>query len=101
MRAERLTVTIPPDLIQGIDRVERNRSKFIQEAVRHELERRRRDELYRSLRHPHPETREYAELGFDAWAARLSEGSDDDLVDADAGTEVRWSPEKGWREVDE
>jgi len=101
MRAERLTVTIPPELIQSIDRLERNRSKFIQEAIRHELERRRREELYRSLRHPHPETQELAELGFEAWAAGLSEDSGDALVDPDAGTEVRWSPEKGWREVDE
>lgn len=101
MRAARLTVTIPPELIQGIDRVERNRSKFIQEAVRNELERRRRAELYRSLRHPHPETQELTELGFEEWAAGLSGGSADALVDPDVGTEVRWTPEKGWREVGE
>jgi metal-responsive CopG/Arc/MetJ family transcriptional regulator len=33
----RVTVTLPVDLVEGIDRVERNRSRFIAEAVEHEL----------------------------------------------------------------
>ena len=98
MPAQRVTVTFPPELLRGIDRLERNRSKFIQEAVRHELERRRREELHRSLRNPHPESLELAELGLGEWAARLPE--EDGLVDPDAGTELRWSFEEGWREVD-
>ncbi len=58
MPAERITVTFPPDLVREIDRRERNRSKFIQQAVRQELERQRRTELEHSLRNPHPETPE-------------------------------------------
>ncbi|MCP5115580.1 MAG: hypothetical protein GY953_32535 [bacterium] len=33
MPAERVTVTFPPELLRGIDRQERNRSRFIQEAA--------------------------------------------------------------------
>ena len=39
---ERVTVTLPNDLVRDIDRREKNRSKFVAEAVRHELDRRRR-----------------------------------------------------------
>ena len=39
---ERVTVTLPNELVSEIDRREKNRSKFVAEAVRHELERRRR-----------------------------------------------------------
>ena len=46
---ERVTVTLPNDLVRDIDRRENNRSKFVAEAVRHELDRRRRAELRRSL----------------------------------------------------
>jgi len=35
---ERVTVTLPVELVEGIDRFERNRSRFIAEAVAHELE---------------------------------------------------------------
>jgi metal-responsive CopG/Arc/MetJ family transcriptional regulator len=33
--AERVTVTMPAELVAGIDRLERNRSLFIADAVRH------------------------------------------------------------------
>jgi metal-responsive CopG/Arc/MetJ family transcriptional regulator len=33
---ERVTVTLSADLVQEIDRLERNRSRFISDAVRHE-----------------------------------------------------------------
>ena len=98
MPSERVTVTFPPELLRDIDRQERNRSRFIQDAVRRELERRRREELVRSLRHPHPESLELAELGFDEWSTRLPE--EDDLVDPEAGTEVCWVPGDGWREAE-
>ncbi len=52
---ERVTVTLPIELVERIDRYERNRSRFITEAVEHELVRRRRLELLRSLKSPHPE----------------------------------------------
>lgn len=98
MPSERVTVTFPPDLLRSIDRRERNRSRFIQDAVRRELERRRREELIRSLRHPHPESHELAEIGFGEWSVRLPE--EDDLVDPEAGTELRWVPGDGWQEVE-
>jgi hypothetical protein len=58
---ERVTVTLPVELVESIDRFERNRSRFIAEAVAHELVRRRRDGLLRSLKNPHPEAAELAE----------------------------------------
>ena len=39
--AERVTVTLRADLVAEIDRVERNRSRFIAEAVERDLQRRR------------------------------------------------------------
>ncbi len=47
--SERVTVTISAQLVDDIDRFERNRSRFIVEAVERELVRRRRDGLLRSL----------------------------------------------------
>lgn len=70
--AERVTVTMPAELIAGIDRIEANRSRFIAEAVRHELQRRQRLELLRSLDSPHPDS---------------------------TATAVEWRPESGWRHV--
>src|SRR5271157_4123100 len=58
---ERVTVTLPGELVRDIDRREKNRSKFVAEAVRHELDHRRREELRQSLRHPHPESAELAD----------------------------------------
>ncbi len=49
---ERVTVTMPAELVAGVDRYERNRSRFITEAVRHELKRRRHLELLLSLDEP-------------------------------------------------
>ena len=95
---ERVTVTLPADLLRDIDRLESNRSKFIQEAARRELDRRRRDLLEQSLRSPHPEIAELAEAGFDDWASSLPEEDAAGLVDPRAGTEVRWVPGEGWTE---
>ena len=91
---ERVTITLPADLIESIDRFERNRSRFIAVAVEHELERRRREGLLRSLRHPHPETSEVAEAGLIDWGTSLPE--DEDLVDLAGGTPVRWVEGEGW-----
>ncbi len=94
---ERVTVTLPAELVDRIDRLERNRSRFVAEAVRNELARRRRAELQRSLARPHPETTEHAELGIDAWGADLA-GDDSSLVDTTAGAAISWDEESGWRE---
>jgi hypothetical protein len=97
---QRVTITLPAELVRDIDRFERNRSKFLQEAARHELERRRRAQLERSLRTPHTETADLAEVGFGAWAASLPEEDAAGLVDIEAGPAVRWVPDEGWTEVE-
>lgn len=94
---ERVTVTLPVDLIEGIDRFERNRSRFITEAVEHELVRRRREGLLRSLASPHPEAAELAETGLADWGASLPV-DDEGLVDETAGKPVRWVEGQGWVE---
>ena len=98
---ERVTVTLPADVVREIERIEKNRSKFVLEAVGRELERRRRSELRRSLRNPHAETSEVAEAGFDEWARSLPEEDTSGLVDIVSGTPVRWVPGQGWLEETE
>lgn len=98
---ERVTVTLPAEVVRDIDRLEKNRSKFVLEAVRHELKRRRREDLQRSLRSPHPESERLAEVGFDEWAGGLPEEDAADLVDMKAGTPIRWVPGEGWVEASE
>lgn len=96
--AERVTVTMPSELVAGIDRIEANRSRFIAEAVRHELQRRQRLELLRSLEAPHPDSAATAALGLADWAEALPEG-DSDLLDPSAGELVHWRPESGWQQA--
>ena len=91
----RITVTLPPEIIQEIDHEERNRSRFVLEAVKRELERRRREQLRQSLRNPHPESLAMAEVGFAEWAGGLPE-EDSDLVAPGAGEELRWTADRGW-----
>lgn len=57
--SERVTISLPGDLVRVIARLEQNRNRFIQEAARRELARRRRDRLKRSLRGHQPETAAY------------------------------------------
>ena len=95
--ARRVTVTLPAELVAGIDRYEPNRSRFIAEAVRHELKRRRHQDLECSLEHPHPDSLAAASLGLQSWAESLPIG-DADLLDPAAGVPVRWSPGQGWDE---
>ncbi len=95
---ERVTVSLPDHLLRDIDRRERNRSKFVAEAVRREIDRRRRAELRRSLENPHPDTPELAEQGFEEWACGLPEEDAEALVISGAGKAVRWVPGEGWVE---
>jgi metal-responsive CopG/Arc/MetJ family transcriptional regulator len=95
---ERVTVTLPNDLLSDIDRREKNRSKFVAEAIRHELDRRRRAELRRSLQNPHSESAELAEQGLEEWTRSLPEEDTEILVDGSAGKAVRWVPGEGWVE---
>lgn len=98
MPSERVTITLPRELVEEVDRRERNRSKFVREAIRNEIERRKRAALRASLRSSHSESEELAELGLDQWASDLPEKVGD-LVDPDAGTPVEWRPGEGWSEV--
>jgi len=91
---ERVTVTLPADLVEKIDQVERNRSRFIAEAVEHELAQRRRAALVQSVANPHPETTELADIGLSDWISDLP--VDETLVDANGGTPVRWVKGQGW-----
>jgi Arc/MetJ-type ribon-helix-helix transcriptional regulator len=96
MPTERVTVTLPAQVVEDIDRQERNRSRFVLEAVERELKRRRRELLRRSLANPHPETSELADAGFEDWGAGLGDDRTADLVDTRRGTRVRWVPGRGW-----
>jgi len=93
---ERVTVTLPDDLVRDIDRQEKNRSRFVAEAVRHELDRRRRAELRRSLRNPHTESVEFSDTGFEEWAQGLPLEDVEALVDPALGKPVKWVPGRGW-----
>jgi hypothetical protein len=95
---DRVTVTLPNELINDIDRREKNRSKFVAEAVRNELDRRRREELRRSLHNPHPESAELAEQGLAEWTRGLPEEDTGALVDNNSGTPIRWISGEGWVE---
>jgi hypothetical protein len=92
---ERVTVTLPEEIVRDIDRRERNRSRFVLQAVQHELKRRQKEELRRSLRTPHQDSDDIAQAGFAEWAEGLPEG-DEDLIDIQSGENVRWVPGKGW-----
>jgi hypothetical protein len=96
---ERVTVTLPHDLLRDIDRREKNRGRFVAEAVRRELDRRRRAELQESLRSPHPESTVLAEQGLEEWARGLPDEDTDSLVDSSVGRTVQWVPGKGWTET--
>jgi post-segregation antitoxin (ccd killing protein) len=91
----RVTVTLPVDLVERIDSIERNRSRFIAVAVEHEIEKRRREGLLRSIENPHQEAVGLAGEGLAAWGADLPE-EEADLVDLSAGTPVRWEEGRGW-----
>jgi hypothetical protein len=93
----RITVTLPGDVVREIDRQERNRSKFILDAVEHELETRRRQELLASVANPHPQSSEVAEVDLDHWG-ELASPEDRGLLDPSTGTAVRWRHGEGWLE---
>ena len=91
---QRVTVTLPADLVEKIDQLERNRSRFIAEAVERELTLRRRDALLQSVQNPHPETTELIDVDLSDWVSDLP--ADETLVDASVGTPVRWIEGQGW-----
>jgi hypothetical protein len=91
---ERVTVILSADVLEGIDRLERNRSRFIAEAIEHELTRRRRDALLGSVRSPHPAPADVADAALGDWTSDLPD--DEELVDVAGGTAVRWVEGQGW-----
>ncbi len=93
---ERVTVTLPGDLLRDIDR--RDRSKFVAEAVRREIGRRRNAGLKRSLQNPHPEGTDLAEQGLAEWSRNLPEEDTAALLHRGAGKAIRWIPDEGWVE---
>ena len=91
MARGRITISLPEEVVGRIDRLERNRSRFILEAVEKELEFRRRQMLRESTSHPHPQCSEIAEAGLGEWG-ELADPADEELLDPEAGSPVRWSP---------
>ena len=89
---------MPGSLVAEIDRYERNRSRFIAEAVHHELARRRREELLLSLELPHSQRLADAQLGLSDWDATLPP-AEPELLDSAAGVPIRWSAEQRWQEA--
>ena len=100
MPKARITVTLPEEVVGDIDRHERNRSRFILEAVEKELKHRRRQELLASVSNPHPHTDEIAEAGIGRWGDWRADG-DEALLDPEGGSSVQWSPDLGWSEADD
>ncbi len=98
MPASRITITLPEALVERIDRLERNRSRFIAEAVERELDHRLRAELRRSLEAPHAEGLEFAELGLAAYRDGLPVELVD-LIEPAAGVRVAWREGEGWSAV--
>lgn len=98
MPDERVTVTLPREMVDDIDRRERNRSKFIRGAIRRELERRLRDDMRQSLENPHVDSGETSELGLGDWFSGAAEAGEE-LLDESAGQDVEWVAGKGWTEV--
>lgn len=88
-------MTLSADLVDAIDRLERNRSRFIAEAVERELSRRRHDALLRSVQNPHADTTALLDTALGDWTAALPD--DEGLVDMAGGTSVRWIEGDGWR----
>jgi predicted transcriptional regulator len=95
MSTTRITITIPRELVERVDRVASNRSRFIAAAVEEELRRRMRAELRRSLDAPYVEGVEMAELGLATFRAALPDDAAE-LVDETAGVAVRWVDGQGW-----
>jgi hypothetical protein len=68
----------------------------VSEANRYELDRRRRDDLHRSLQNPHVESGELAGQGFEEWAQGLPEEDTEALLNVSTGKAVQWIPGEGW-----
>ena len=91
----RVTVILPAKLVESIDRLERNRSHFIAEAVEHEIARRRSAGLLRSPEGPHPQSTPVAGACLADWGLGLPM-EDEGLIDLSARKPVHWLEGTGW-----
>lgn len=96
--SERITVTLPSNLLHGIDARSRNRSSYVQKALRHEFERESQLKLKESLDSPHPATGSFEDSEYQAWFNSIP-AEDTDFIDREAGVSVRWVAGSGWEEV--
>jgi hypothetical protein len=95
----RVTITLPSEILSEIDREEKNRSRFILEAVQREIVRRRKEALATSLDHPHPESQSLEASDLTEWFG-TGEGDASRLLDSDAGMDIQWIPDEGWVTVE-
>jgi hypothetical protein len=91
---ERVTVTLPAELVAGIDRPKGTAARFIAEAVEHELARRRREALFDSVKNPHPETMDMADSGLGDWTAGLPDDEGSSILRE--GLPFAGWKDKGW-----
>ena len=91
-----MTITLPKEVVQSMDRVQKNRSAFALDAIQKELLRRRRSELAESLRNPHPESLRVAEAGLSDWVRALPREVGQAMVDSKKGQEIHWTKGRGW-----
>ncbi|MET0596151.1 MAG: hypothetical protein ABW133_25875 [Polyangiaceae bacterium] len=95
MGIERVTISLPVELVESIDTMESNRSRFVTIAVRNELVRRRRAQLLDSLDNPHPDAIELTILGLDDWDSGIPP-VEEGVSLHNAGKRVRWAENRGW-----
>ena len=99
-KSEDVTVKLPQDVARDIDRLDRDRCRFVLEAVRHEVQRRRGQVSWRSSAAPLPESFQVAEA-LDEWDQSSAEEDLFGLVDLKTGAAVHWIPGRGWVEANE
>lgn len=64
--------------------------------MRRDVQRRRREEVCRSLASPHPESSELANAGLKEWRTRARRRESSELLDPGEGKPVRWVQGRGW-----
>ena len=95
MGLTRVTITLPNEILQEIDREEKNRSRYILDAIEREIARRRLAALETSLENPHPESAALESSDVANWIQAGE--ADSDLLDVNGGTCVKWTAD-GWVE---
>lgn len=94
---QRISVSLPEELVNEIDRSAPDRDSFVAEAVKHELTRRQKDGLQASLEYPHAKTLLVAEAPLCEWPEGVPADEWSDVLDEDSGEEIRWVEGKGWQ----